>query len=511
MTKMQSSWTSVNSDAINRKQIFVKGDEGRNTCVQSDGYMVSVSGKQIVLAHQTEGKVFSAFESGQIDGAAVYFRFNDLYFVHCRLEDMWRTAQDIFPPLPCSSCLTHQSLPQDVKSDFVVGKVADNTYNLLCLQPPKKNLALKMKRVSVVPTSDDEGRIKVNDGFKGIMEVSPFCHFASTTSLAKVPQATQGLRCFLCRLSVPTLPSTVVSSLPLADKSNLFVSALPEFSVANLQAFSVYQPSFAPPAKKHNTLCCLSWHVDCDGVNREQIFIKGDEGGNSRVQSDGYMASVSGKQVVLAHQTEGKVTSSFGYGQSDCSLFQIGSDDFYSVHGFLKNMWSNPQDIFPPLPCSSRLTHQSLPQDVEGDLVVDKITHNANRSLRLQPFEKVTALKMERVASVTMGDDEGRIQVDNGFKGIMEVSPFCHFASTPSLAIVLQATQDQCQDNQPFPPEPLSTVVSFLPLADKSNLFVSALPEFSVANLQAFSVYQPSFAPPAKKHNADVRAMKEAN
>jgi hypothetical protein len=48
-------------------------------------------------------------------------------------------------------------------------------------------------------------------------------------------------------------------------------------------------------------------------------------------------------------------------------------------------------------------------------------------------------------------------------------------------------------------------------LAGRSNLFVSALPEFLVANLQAFSASLPSFAPPAKKHNADVKAMKEAN
>jgi hypothetical protein len=48
-------------------------------------------------------------------------------------------------------------------------------------------------------------------------------------------------------------------------------------------------------------------------------------------------------------------------------------------------------------------------------------------------------------------------------------------------------------------------------LAGKSNLFVSALPEFLAANLQAFSASLTSLAPPAKKHNADVKAMKEAN
>ena len=250
--KMRISRTSVNSNAVNSEEVFVKGDEGGNSCVQSNGYMIGVSGKQVVLPHQSKGKVFGALGSGQINGAAVYFRFNDFHFVHRSLEDMWRTTQNILPPLSYSSRLAYQSLPQDVKGDFIVSKVADDTHNFLRLQSPKEHLAFKMKRVSVIPASDDEGRIQVNDGFKGVTEVSPFCHFASTPSLAIVPQANQGLRCFLCQLSVPMLPSIAVSSLPLADRSNLFVSVPPEFLAANLQAFSASLPSFAPPAKKHN-------------------------------------------------------------------------------------------------------------------------------------------------------------------------------------------------------------------------------------------------------------------
>jgi hypothetical protein len=499
--KMRISRTSVNSNAVNSEQVFVKGDEGGNSCIQSDSYMIGVGRKQVVLPHQSEGKVFGALGSGQINGAAVYFRFNDFHFVHRSLKDMWRTTQNILPPLSCSSRLAYQSLPQDVKSDFVVSKVADNTHNFLRLQSPKEHLAFKMKRVSVVPASDDEGRIQVNDGFKGVTEVSPFCHFASTPSLAIVPQANQGLRCFLCQLSVPMLPSIAVSSLPLADRSNLFVSALPEFLAANLQAFSASLTSLAPPAEKYNAIRKSNRHIDCDAVNSEQIFVEGDEGGNSCVQSNGYMVSIGGKQVVLPHQSEGKVTDIFSYGQSDCPSFQIGSDGFHPVHGFLKNMWSDPQDILPSLPCPSCLTHQSLPQDVKGDLVVNEIAHNANHSFCLQPVKKVSALKVEGIAPIAMSDDEGRIQVNDGFKGVMEVSPFCHFASTPSPAIVPQANQGLCQDNQPTPPEPLSTAVSSLPLAGRSNLFVSALPELLVANLQAFSASLPSFAPPVKKHS----------
>jgi hypothetical protein len=41
------------------------------------------------------------------------------------------------------------------------------------------------------------------------------------------------------------------------------------------------------------------------------------------------MIGVSGKQVVLPHQSEGKVFGAFsGSGQSDCPSFQIGSDGF---------------------------------------------------------------------------------------------------------------------------------------------------------------------------------------
>jgi len=498
--KMRISRTSVNSNAINSEQVFVKGDEGRNSCIQSDGYMIGVSGKQVVLPHQSKGKVFGALGSGQINGAAVYFRFNDFHFVHRSLEDIRSSSQNIFPSLPCPLSLTKQGTPQNVESDFIVNEIADHTNNAFCLKAIKKYSAFMVERVTASPQSDDEGRIQVNDGFKDVMEVSPFCHFASTPSLAKVPQANQGLS-HLCRLSVPMLPSIAVSSLPLAGKSNLFVSALPEFLAANLQAFSASLPSLAPPAEKYNAIRKSNRHIDCDAINSEQVFVKGDEGGNSCVQSDGYMIGVSGKQVVLPHQSEGKVTSIFSYGQSDCPSFQIGSDDFHPVHGFLKNMWSDPQDILPSLPCPSCLTHQSLPQDVKGDLVVNEIAHNANHSFRLQPIKEVSTLKVEGIAPIAMSDDEGRIQVNDGFKGVMEVSPFCHFASTPSLAIVPQANQGLCQDNQPTPPEPLSTAVSSLPLADKSNLFVSVPPEFLAANLQAFSASLPSLAPPAKKHS----------
>jgi hypothetical protein len=438
--KMRISRTSVNSNAVNSEQVFVKGDEGGNSCVQSNGYMIGVSGKQVVLPHQSKGKVFGALGSGQINGAAVYFRFNDFHLVHRGLEDIRSSSQNIFPSLPCPSSLTKQETPQNVESDFIVNEIADHTNNAFCLKAIKKYSAFMVERVTASPQSDDEGRIQVNDRFKDVMEVSPFCHFASTPSLAIVPQANQGLS-HLCRLSVPMLPSIAVSSLPLAGRSNLFVSALPEFLAANLQAFSVSLTSFAPPAEKYNAIRKSNRHIDCDAINSEQVFVKGDEGGNSCVQSDGYMVSVSGKQVVLPHQNKGKVTGIFGYGQSDCPSFQIGSDGFHPVHGFLKNMWSDPQDIFPSLPCPSCLAHQSLPQDVKGDFVVNEIAYNANHSFRLQPVKKVSALKVEGIAPIAMSDDEGRIQVNDGFKGVMEVSPFCHFASTPSPAIVPQANQ----------------------------------------------------------------------
>jgi hypothetical protein len=498
--KMRISRISVNSNAVNSEQVFVKGDEGGNSCVQSNGYMVSIGGKQVVLPHQSEGKVFGALGSGQINGATVYFRFNDFHFVHRSLEDIRSSSQNIFPSLPCPSSLTKQGTPQNVESDFIVNEITDHTNNAFCLKAIKKYSAFMVERVMASPQSDDEGRIQVNDRFKDVMEVSPFCHFASTPSLAKVPQANQGLS-HLCRLSVPMLPSIAVSSLPLAGKSNLFVSALPEFLAANLQAFSASLTSLAPPAEKYNAIRKSNRHIDCDAINSEQIFVKGDEGRNSCIQSDGYMVSVGRKQVVLPHQNKGKVTGIFSYGQSDCPSFQIGSDGFHPVHGFLKNMWSDPQDIFPSLPCPSCLTHQSLPQDVKGDLVVNEIAHNANHSFRLQPIKEVSTLKVEGIAPIAMSDDEGRIQVNDGFKGVMEVSPFCHFASTPSLAKVPQANQGLCQDNQPTPPEPLSIAVSSLPLAGKSNLFVSALPEFLAANLQAFSASLTSLAPPAKKHS----------
>jgi hypothetical protein len=499
--KMRSSRISVNSNAVNSEQIFVKGDEGGNSCVQGNGYMIGVSGKQVVLPHQSEGKVFGALGSGQINGAAVYFRFNDFHLVHRGLEDIRSSSQNIFPSLPCPSSLTKQETPQNVESDFIVNEIADHTNNAFCLKAIKKYSAFMVERITASPQSDDEGRIQVNDRFKDVMEVSPFCHFASTPSLAIVPQANQGLS-HLCRLSVPMLPSIAVSSLPLAGRSNLFVSTLPEFLAANLQAFSASLTSLAPPAEKYNAIRKSNRHIDCDAVNSEQVFVEGDEGGNSCVQSNGYMVSVSGKQVVLPHQSEGKVTDIFSYGQSDCPSFQIGSDGFNPVHGFLKNMWSDPQDIFPSLPCPSCLAHQSLPQDVKGDFVVNEIAYNANHSFRLQPVKKVSALKVEGIAPIAMSDDEGRIQVNDGFKGVMEVSPFCHFASTPSPAKVPQANQGLCQDNQPTPPEPLSTAVSSLPLAGKSNLFVSALPEFLAANLQAFSASLTSLAPPAEKYNA---------
>jgi hypothetical protein len=499
--KMRISRTSVNSNAVNSEQIFVKGDEGGNSCVQGNGYMIGVSGKQVVLPHQSEGKVFGALGSGQINGAAVYFRFNDFHLVHRGLEDIRSSSQNIFPSLPCPSSLTKQETPQNVESDFIVNEIADHTNNAFCLKAIKKYSAFMVERITASPQSDDEGRIQVNDRFKDVMEVSPFCHFASTPSLAIVPQANQGLS-HLCRLSVPMLPSIAVSSLPLAGRSNLFVSTLPEFLAANLQAFSASLTSLAPPAEKYNAIRKSNRHIDCDAVNSEQVFVEGDEGGNSCVQSNGYMVSVSGKQVVLPHQSEGKVTDIFSYGQSDCPSFQIGSDGFNPVHGFLKNMWSDPQDIFPSLPCPSCLAHQSLPQDVKGDFVVNEIAYNANHSFRLQPVKKVSALKVEGIAPIAMSDDEGRIQVNDGFKGVMEVSPFCHFASTPSPAKVPQANQGLCQDNQPTPPEPLSTAVSSLPLAGKSNLFVSALPEFLAANLQAFSASLTSLAPPAEKYNA---------
>ncbi len=252
MTKMRSSRTSVNSNAINSEQVFVKGDEGGNSCVQSNGYMVSVSGKQVVLPHQSEGKVFSALGSGQINGAAVYFRFDGFHFVHRCLKDMRCTPQDIFPPLSRSLRFTHQSLPQDVKGDFVVNEISHNTNHSFRLQPVKEVSALKVEGIAPIAMSDDEGRIQVNNRFKCVKEVSPFCHFASTPSPAIVPQAIQGLWCFLCRLSVPMPLSIGVSSLLLAGKSNLFVPALPEFSAANLQAFSVSQAPLAPPTKKHN-------------------------------------------------------------------------------------------------------------------------------------------------------------------------------------------------------------------------------------------------------------------
>jgi hypothetical protein len=498
--KMRISRISVNSNAVNSEQVFVKGDKGRNSRIQSDGYMIGVSGKQVVLPHQSKGKVFDALGSGQINGAAVYFRFNDFHFVHRSLEDIRNSSQNIFPSLPCPLSLTKQGTPQNVESDFIVNEIADHTNNAFCLKAIKKYSAFMVERVTASPQSDYEGRIQVNDRFKDVMEVSPFCHFASTPSLAKVPQANQDLS-HLCRLSVPMLPSIAVSSLLLAGRSNLFVSALPEFLAANLQAFSASLTSLAPPAEKYNAIRKSNRHIDCDAVNSEQIFVKGDEGGNSCIQSDGYMIGVSGKQVVLPHQNKGKVTGIFSYEQSDCPSFQIGSDGFHPVHGFLKNMWSDPQDILPSLPCPSCLTHQSLPQDVKGDLVVNEIAHNANHSFRLQPIKEVSTLKVEGIAPIAMSDDEGRIQVNDGFKGVMEVSPFCHFASTPSLAIVPRANQGLCQDNQPTPPEPLSIAVSSLPLAGKSNLFVSALPEFLAANLQAFSASLTSLAPPAKKHS----------
>jgi hypothetical protein len=498
--KMRISRISVNSNAVNSEQVFVKGDEGGNSCIQSDGYMIGVSGKQVVLPHQSEGKVFGALGSGQINGATVYFRFNDFHLVHRGLEDIRSSSQNIFPSLPCPSSLTKQGTPQNVESDFIVNEITDHTNNAFCLKAIKKYSAFMVERVTASPQSDDEGRIQVNDRFKDVMEVSPFCHFASTPSLAKVPQANQDLS-HLCRLSVPMLPSIAVSSLPLAGRSNLFVSALPEFLAANLQAFSASLTSLAPPAEKYNAIRKSNRHIDCDAINSEQVFVKGDEGGNSCVQSNGYMVSVSGKQVVLPHQNKGKVTGIFGYGQSDCPSFQIGSDGFHPVHGFLKNMWSDPQDIFPSLPCPSCLTHQSLPQDVKGDLVVNEIAHNANHSFRLQPIKEVSTLKVEGIAPIAMSDDEGRIQVNDGFKGVTEVSPFCHFASTPSLAKVPQANQDLshlCQLSVPMLP---SIAVSSLPLAGRSNLFVSTLPEFLAANLQAFSASLTSLAPPAKKHS----------
>jgi hypothetical protein len=241
--KMRISRTSVNSNAVNSEQVFVKGDEGRNSRIQSDGYMIGVSGKQVVLPHQSKGKVFGALGSGQINGAAVYFRFNDFHFVHRSLEDIRSSSQNIFPSLPCPSSLTKQGTPQNVESDFIVNEIADHTNNAFCLKAIKKYSAFMVERVTASPQSDDEGRIQVNDRFKDVMEVSPFCHFASTPSLAIVPQANQDLS-HLCRLSVPMLPSIAVSSLPLAGKSNLFVSALPEFLAANLQAFSVFSDIF---------------------------------------------------------------------------------------------------------------------------------------------------------------------------------------------------------------------------------------------------------------------------
>jgi hypothetical protein len=218
--KMRISRTSVNSNAVNSEQVFVKGDEGGNSCIQSDGYMIGVSGKQVVLPHQSKGRVFGALGSGQINGAAVYFRFNDFHFVHRSLEDIRSSSQNIFPSLPCPSSLTKQGKPQNVESDFIVNEIADHTNNAFCLKAIKKYSAFMVERVMASPQSDDEGRIQVNDGFKGVMEVSPFCHFASTPSLAIVPQANQGL----CQDNQPTPPeplSIAVSSLPLAGRSNL--------------------------------------------------------------------------------------------------------------------------------------------------------------------------------------------------------------------------------------------------------------------------------------------------
>jgi hypothetical protein len=509
--KMRISRTSVNSNAVNNEQVFVKGDEGGNSCVQGNGYMIGVSGKQVVLPHQSEGKVFGALGSGQINGAAVYFRFNDFHFVHRSLKDMWRTTQNILPPLSCSSRLAYQSLPQDVKSDFVVSKVADNTHNFLRLQSPKEHLAFKMKRVSVVPASDDEGRIQVNDGFKGVTEVSPFCHFASTPSLAIVPQANQGLRCFLCQLSVPMLPSIAVSSLPLADRSNLFVSALPEFLAANLQAFSASLTSLAPPAEKYNSIRKSNRHIDCDAVNSEQVFVKGDEGGNSCVQSDGYMVSVSGKQVVLPHQSEGKVMCGFGHGQQYSSALQFGSDDFNLIHCCLEDMWLISQHIAPPLPRSARLAQKFPVDDVKCELVISEITHNAHNSLRHQPLRKSHTFVVERVVYVPTSDNERCVPVNDRFKGFVEVSSLAQASSTPFHGKVLQANRVRSQPYLLTAHLLPSTAVSSLPLAGKSNLFVSELPEFLAANLQAFSASLASLAPPAKKHNADVKAMKEVN
>jgi hypothetical protein len=374
--KMRISRTSVNSNAVNSEQVFVKGDEGGNSCVQGNGYMIGVSGKQVVLPHQSEGKVTGIFSYGQSDCPSFQIGSDEFYPVHGFLKNMWSDPQDILPSLPCPSCLAHQSLPQDVKGDFVVNEIAYNANHSFRLQPIKEVSALKVEGIAPVAMSDDEGRIQVNDRFKGVMEVSPFCHFASTPSPAKVPQANQGL----CQDNQPTPPeplSTVASSPPLAGKSNLFVSALPEFLVANLQAFSASLPSFAPPAKKHSTLCHLGWHIDCDAVNSEQV--------------------------------------------------------------------------------------------------------------------------------------ERCVPVNDGFKGFVEVSSLAQASSTPFHGKVLQANRVRSQPYLLTAHLLPSTAVSSLPLAGRSNLFVSTLPEFLAANLQAFSASLPSFAPPAKKHNADVKAMKEVN
>jgi hypothetical protein len=508
--KMRISRTSVNSNAVNSEQVFVKGDEGGNSCVQGNGYMIGVSGKQVVLPHQSEGKVFGALGSGQINGATVYFRFNDFHFVHRSLEDIRSSSQNIFPSLPCPSSLTKQGTPQNVESDFIVNEIADHTNNAFCLKAIKKYSAFMVERVTASPQSDDEGRIQVNDRFKDVMEVSPFCHFASTPSLAKVPQANQDLS-HLCQLSVPMLPSIAVSSLPLAGKSNLFVSALPEFLVANLQAFSASLTSLAPPAKKHSTLCHLGWHVDCNAVNSEQVFVKGDEGGNSCVQGNGYMIGVSGKQVVLPHQNKGKVMCCFGHGQQYSSALQFGSDDFNLVHCCLEDMWLIAQHIAPPLPRSARLAQKFPVDDVKCELVISEITHNAHNSLRHQPLRKSHTFVVERVVYVPTSDNERCVPVNDGFKGFVEVSSLAQASSTPFHGKVLQANRVRSQLYLLTAHLLPSTAVSSLPLAGRSNLFVSTLPEFLAANLQAFSASLPSFAPPAKKHNADVKAMKEVN
>jgi len=128
--------------------------------------------------------------------------------------------------------------------------------------------------------------------------------------------------------------------------------------------------------------------VNSNAVNSEQVFVKGDEGGNSCVQSDGYMVSVSGKQVVLPHQSKGKVTAHFRLWAKYCPSFQFGSDGFHP-RSWLPGRHVERPSRHLPIAALSFLPRASKPASgCKRRLVVNEIAHNANQLLPLATYQR---------------------------------------------------------------------------------------------------------------------------